>query len=328
MRRARIIGTGMVVPPTAVTNEQLSQKLGKPLLPMLEEQNGIYCRRITGDAISSGDLAVMAGQQALENAGIEPDEIDLIIIATDTPEYMIPPTSVVVQGRLAAHHAGTLDINGACSGFVAALNVAARMMGCGEDYGTVLVIGTYNMTKFADPEDNIVAPLFSDGAGAVVLQADNTGRGFLAGELFAQGEYHDYFGVFAGGTKEPPAIAGDEVHRPSVEIRKQYPVNINREYWPPLIHRTLNRAGLEARQLDHAIFTQVNRANIEWIMAELGLPLEKTTCIMGDYGYTGSACIPMALHQAVSQGKLKPGDLVMFVGSGVGVAIALAVFRW
>lgn len=328
MRHARIIGTGMYAPPTAVTNQQLAQQLGKPLLPMLEEQNGIYCRRITGDELSSGDLALEAAQQALQNAGIQPDAIDLIVVATDTPEYLIPPTSVVVQGRLGAHNAGTLDINGACSGFVAALNAAARMMGCGDDYRTVLVIGTYNMTKFADPEDNIVAPLFSDGAGAVVLQADTTGHGFLAGELFAQGEYHDYFGVFAGGTKEPPSMEGDEIHRPSVEIRKQYPVNINREYWPPLIHKTLDRAGLQAGQLDHAIFTQVNRANIEWIMGELGLPLEKTTCIMGDYGYTGSACIPMALHQAVSQGKIQPGDRVMLVGSGVGVAIALAIFKW
>lgn len=328
MRRARVIGTGMYVPPTLVTNEDVVKRLGKPLPEIIEKNLGIKQHYITGQDLSSVDLGVEAARMAIANAGILPTDLDLVLVTTDTPEYITPPTASVIQGLLGAVNAGTFDLNGACSGFAAAIDVASRMVGYDETYRHVLVIGVYNMTKYVDQDNPFFSSVFADGGGAVVLRATIDDAGYLASELWADGSYHDCFGVFGGGTKYPHTIERIEKNEQQLLMIKPYPADINTTNWPRLVHKALAKAKLTIIDVDHIIFTQINRSTIESVMAELGLSMDKTTCTMDRYGYTGSACIPIALHHAITEGNIQQGDIVVLLGSGVGAAMAVDVLKW
>ena len=327
-RRARITGAGMYVPPHLITNPELSLRLGKPVPETVEKNLGIKQHFVTGAELSAADLGVEAAKKALQSAGVEPADIDLVIVTTDTPEYLSPATASVVQGRLGAVSAGTFDLNGACSGFAAALTVAARMIGYGTDYTRVLVIGVYNMSKFASQSNEFFAAVFGDGGGAVVLEAGAGDAGYLASEMWADGRYHDYFGVFAGGTKYPLTQERLERGEQLLRIDKPYPPDINTANWPRLVRNVAVKAGLTVQDIDHILFTQINRSSIEIVMAELGLPIAKTTCAMDTFGYTGSACLPIALCQAIQNEKIHRGDIVVLLGSGVGAAMAACIFKW
>lgn len=328
MRRARIAGAGMFVPPAVVTNAALAARIGRPVPETVEKNLGIFQHHVTGPGLSAADLGTKAAEAALESAGITADEVDLVIVATDTPEYLSPATASVVQGRLGAVNAGTFDLNGACSGFAAALNLASRMIGYDETYTTAAVIGVYNMTKYVDQDNEFFGAVFGDGGGALVLKATAEDAGYLSSVLWADGRYHDYFGVFVGGTKFPLTVERLEEKQHLLRIDKPYPPDINTANWPRLVRQALSGAGLTVADIDHIVFTQINRSTIELVMGELGLPMTKTTCTMDKYGYTGSACIPIALTAALRAGKIARGDVVVCLGSGVGAAMAAAVFRW
>lgn len=328
MRRARIIGTGMYVPPTLLTNAQLSERMGKPVPDSIETKLGIKQRYITGDELSSADLGYEASRAAIADAGLQPEDIDLVVVTTDTPEYLSPSTASVVQGRLGALNAGTFDLNSSCAGFSTALDAAARMIGYDQTYKNVLVCGVYNMTKFVDWSNERTAPIFADGGGAVVLQAHDGDRGYLSAKLYADGTQYDYLGIYVGGTKMPATKERVENKEHLLTFLKPLPPDRNIQLWPKLVPEALAKAGLTVQDIDHILFTQINRWVIEEVMGILGLPMEKTTCIMDRYGYTGSACIPMALNDALKNNRIKPGDVVVLVGSGVGLAVAVSVFRW
>jgi len=316
------------VPPTLITNADLAVMMGKPLPDSIETKLGIKQRYVTGDKLSSADLGYEAGKAAIADAGLKPEDIDLVIVTTDTPEYISPPTASVVQGRLGAVNAGTFDLNSSCAGFTTSLDVAARMIGYDTTYTNILLCGVYNMTKYVDWSDERVAPIFADGGGAVVLQATHSGAGYLSSKLYADGTQYDLLGIYVGGTKLPATKERVENKEHLLTFLKPLPPARNIELWPQVVPQALQRAGLSVSDIDHIIFTQINKWVIEEVMAILGLPMEKTTCIMDRYGYTGSACIPMALDYAVKQGRIKPGDVVVMVGSGVGLAVAAVVFRW
>lgn len=327
MRNAIIIGTGRYVPNNLITNREMEKMLGQPLKPSLEEKLGIKQRYITGDDESTVDLAANAGENAIINAKLKPEVIDLIIVATDTPEYISPATSSVVQGRLQAINAGTFDMNASCAGFVSALDVASRMIISG-GYQYILVIGVYNMTKFVDKTDPNLFPIFADGAGAVVLAATEENRGFMSGKLIADGTQYDFLGIYAGGTKYPITPERLEKKEHLLQFLKPLPPDRNILLWPPLIKDVLTKINLEYKDIDHIIFTQINKWVIEEVMKLIDLPMEKTTCIMDMYGYTGSGCIPMALDVALEEEKINQGDIVVFVASGVGFNVAATVFKW
>lgn len=327
MRNAIIIGTGRYVPNNLITNKKMEEILGQPLKPSLEEKLGIKQRYITGDDESTVDLVVNAGKLAIINAKLKPEVIDLIIVATDTPEYISPATSSVVQGRLQAINAGTFDMNASCAGFVSALDVASRMIISG-GYQYILVIGVYNMTKFVDKTDPNLFPIFADGAGAVVLAATEENRGFMSGKLIADGTQYDFLGIYAGGTKYPITPERLEKKEHLLQFLKPLPPDRNILLWPPLIKDVLTKINLEYKDIDHIIFTQINKWVIEEVMKLIDLPMEKTKCIMDRYGYTGSGCIPMALDVALEEEKINQGDIVVFVASGVGFNVAATVFKW
>jgi 3-oxoacyl-[acyl-carrier-protein] synthase-3 len=330
MAYAKIIGTGSYVPEKILTNDDLSRMLGEDINEFVSQVIGIRERHVCAENESTADLATEAARRALEAAGVAPEELDLIVLATDTPEYISPATSVVVQQRLGAKNAGTFDVNCACAGFVTALDAASKyIIADPTTYKTVLVVGAYAMSKFIDWTEKKTATIFADGAGVVVLRASNEGPGFLASKLIADGSYHGHMGIYAGGTHMPiDEGVLKEGRFTKVRFVQKYPPEVNIEGWPAIVRDVLAKAGLAREDVALFLFTQVNLSTIVEVMRRLELPWERTHTIMGKWGYTGSACIPMVLDDAVSAGKLKRGETVVMCASGGGLNMACAAFRW
>ena len=323
MRDAKIIGTGVYVPERVVTNAELSRNLGEDIDEFVSTIVGIKERRIAADDESAADLATAAAQKALENAGIAAEDLDLILLATDTPEYISPATSVVVQHRIGAVNAGTFDINSACAGFVTTLDTAFKYIIADGTYRSLLVIGCYAMSKFIDWKDKKTSTLFADGAGAVVLQSVNDEKHFLGSKLVADGSYHNYMGIFAGGTHEPitaDVLTANNTNR--LRFAQKYPPEVNIQGWPKIVNEVVAKADLSLDDVDMFLWTQVNISTIRIVMEEMQIPAEKTHTIMQKWGYTGSACIPMVLHDAIEAGKVKRGDNIVFCASGGGLNMA------
>jgi 3-oxoacyl-[acyl-carrier-protein] synthase III len=329
MSDARIIGTGVYVPERIVTNAELSAHLGVEIDEFVSTVVGIHERRIAAPDESAADLATNAALAALRDAGIEAADLDLIIVATDTPEYISPATSVVVQARIGAANAGTFDVNSACAGFVTALDAAFKYIIADPSYKHVLVIGCYAMSKFLDWDDKKTVTLFADGAGAMLLEAVQGESHFLASKLVADGSYHDFMGIFAGGTKEPITAAvleGNDHNR--LRFAKKYPAAVNIEGWPRIVNDVLGKAGIARGEVDMFLWTQVNLSTITEVMSLMEIPAEKTHTIMGKWGYTGSACIPMVFHDAVAAGRIERGDTVVLCASGGGLNIACLAAKY
>lgn len=329
MSFANIVSTGVYVPEKIVTNDDLSRILGEDVDEFVTRVLGIRERHVCAENESTADLATHAGRQALEAARLDPAELDLIILATDTPEQLSPATSVVVQHRLGAVNAGTFDVNAACAGFVTALDTASKFIIADAAYRNILVVGAYAMSKYLDLHDKKTATIFADGAGAVVLQARDDRPGFLASKLRADGSYHDHMGIYAGGTRLPISHEViDEGVWNKVRFAKKYPAEVNTEGWPAIVRQVLAKASLTVEDVKLFLFTQVNLSTIKEVMGTLQLPMERTHTIMHKWGYTGSACIPMVLHDAVTEGKLNRGDNVVMCASGGGLNMACVAFRW
>ena len=329
MNTANIVSTGIYVPEKIVTNDDLSRILGEDINEFVTNVLGIHERHVCADDESTADLATHASRRALEAARLDATELDLIILATDTPEQLSPATSVVVQHRLGAVNAGTFDVNCACAGFVTALDTASKFIIADPAYRNVLVIGAYAISKYLDWHDKKTATIFADGAGAVVLQAGNERPGFLAGRLRADGSFHDHMGIYAGGTHLPVTNEVLEEGRwTKVRFAKKYPAEVNTEGWPAIVKDVLAKSKLTLADVQLFLFTQVNLSTIKEVMAKLELPMDRTHTIMQKWGYTGSACIPMVLHDAIGGGKLKRGDNVIMCASGGGLNMACVAFKW
>ena len=330
MRNAKIIGTGVSVPEKVITNDDLSKMLGEDINDFVVKNLGIEERHVLATDESAADIAAQAAENALKVAGISAEEIDLIIVATDTPEYISPATSAVIQYRIGAKNAGTFDTNSACAGFVTAFDAACKYIIADKNYKNILVIGVYAMSKFLDWTEKKTATIFADGAGAIVLQSTEDGQtGVLASKLEAMGEYHDFLGIFAGGSKTPiTAEVLENGYYNKVRFAKRTPPEINFESWQRIVKELLQRENLTLDDVDLFLWTQVNLSTIKEVMAALGQPFEKTHTIMQKWGYTGSACIPMVLHDAIAHGKLKRGDNFVMCASGGGINMAAMVFKY
>lgn len=327
-RYARIVSTGRYVPEREVGNDELRARFD-PVVPefvnKMEESSAIRTRYWAPDDWATSDVALPAARQALERAGRKPEDVDLIILGTDSPDYITPATSVVLQHKLGAVNAGTFDVGCACASFPTSLAAGAGMIATNPALTTVLVVGVYLMHKLADPNDPMIF-FYGDGAGAAVLEPGPT-PGFVSSASQAGGAYHRHWGLYAGGTFEPATVEAVEKGRTRVRMLERYPPEINHEGWPRLTRKVAANGGFALADIDFIIFTQVRKPSIELVMADLGLPMEKTHTVMEKWGYTGSACIPMALDDAIEQGKIASGALVVMVGSGVGYNQAAAAFR-
>lgn len=327
-RHAVITGTGSHAPSRVVTNAELSASLGVDIDDFVSNTLGIRERRWCASGESTVTLGEEAARRALAAARVGADELDLVIVATDTPEYVSPATSSVLQGRLGACRAGTFDLNAGCAGFVTALDAAWKYIRADDRYERVLVVGAYAMSKFLDPVDKKTVTIFADGAGAAVIERRDE-PGVLGSELYADGSLASGMGVFAGGTAEPitEAVLRDG-RRNRLRFVQKYPSSVNEDGWPRIARSVLSRIGATPEDVSLWLWTQVNRSTIHIVMAALGQPMARAHTVMGELGYTGSACLPMALDDAVRAGRLKEGDLVLLTGSGAGLAMGCVALRW
>jgi len=324
----RIAGTGSYAPGEAIDNAEL-QRLADVQFDAarIEEKLGIERRhmaRLRGLDESSADFAEAACRQALDAADWDADEVDLLVVATDTPEYVSPATAVVVQGRLQGGERScrAYDVNAACAGFVTAFDGAAALVASGRAK-RALVVGVYGMPAHLRPGDSFGWSIFADGAGAVALEpsSSSSSQSSFDGSCFVtDGTQWDYIGVYAGGTRRPVTAEVLEQGAWGLELLQRLPPDRNVKLWPPLVRKVCDEAGVAVEALDHALFTQINKSVIVEVMGILGLPLERTTTVMDRFGYTGSACLPMALHEAVSTGRVRRGDRLLLVASGAGLS--------
>lgn len=285
-------------------------------------------RRWSAPDESSADLAEHAARQALERAGLSADKLDLIIIATDTPEFVSPSTASVVQDRLGAINAGTFDVNSACAGFVTALDIGTKYIRSDDAYNHILIIGTYAMSKYLNLEDKKTVTLFADGAGAILLEStEESDKGYLASELRSKGEFNEWMGIYGGGTRHPvtPESMSNQQHK--LQFVHKFPKELNPITWSDMARKLSKRIGVTPAQVDRYFITQININAIRETLDILETDQSKAHTIMHHYGYTGSACIPMAFNEAWEKGLVKEGELVYFIGSGGGLAFASAAFR-
>lgn len=328
MRNATIAACGAYAPERIIPNSYFDELLGVDVSTWLEDNVKIYERRWCAPDESTADLAENAARQTLARAGIAPQELDLIIISTDTPEFVSPSTASVVQDRIGATKAGTFDINTACAGFVTALDIGAKYIKADENYNNVLVIGAYAMSKYLNLEDKKTVTLFADGAGAVLLQATEQEQlGFLSSELITKGEYNEWMGIYGGGTNKPVNQEVLERHEHQLQFVRKFPKELNPQVWSQMIRTLAERSNTVVANVDQYFITQININAIWETLDLLDVPRDKAHTIMHNYGYTGSACIPMAFNDAWEKELVKKGDLVYFVGSGGGLAFASAAFQ-
>ena len=329
MRNAAIVSVGAAVPERRITNQYFNELLGEDVDTWLRENVQIYERRWCAPDESTADLCESAARVALERAGVAAEDLDLIVLATDTPEYVSPSTAAVLQHRIGAVRAGTFDINTACAGFVTALDIGAKYIRADERYRHVLVLGAYAMSKYLNMEDKKTVTLFADGAGAVVLRAEenNPSKGFLASELRTMGQYTEWMGIYGGGTHKPVTPEVIARHEHQLQFVRKFPKELNPETWADMARKLCARIDATPRDVQHFFITQININSILEMLDLLEVPHERATTVMRHYGYTGSACIPMAFNEAWEKGIVHPGDLCLFIGSGGGLAFAGAAFR-
>jgi 3-oxoacyl-[acyl-carrier-protein] synthase-3 len=324
--RACLAGWGTSVPEPRLTNADLEQRVDTTD-EWIVERTGIRERRVAAAGDTTASLAIEAGAAAIKHAGLTPDAVDLLVVATASPEQPIPHTGAFVGDGLGLH-CGSFDLNAGCAGFVYELVVGASMLTAG-NLGHVLVIGTETLSRVVDPLDRSTCILFGDGAAAFVLgAAPDDGPGVLAWELGCDGSGASLLEVRAGGSRLPTSpetvanrdhfirMQGQEVFRRAVRIVIES------------ANTTLERAGVSIDDVTWFAPHQANLRIIEAAAARLGIPLERTLVNIDRYGNTSAASIPLVLAEAADDGRLVDGDLVLLSGFGAGLTWASALVRW
>ncbi|MFD2443181.1 beta-ketoacyl-ACP synthase III [Bacillus sp. CGMCC 1.16607] len=307
---AGIVGIGRYLPEKVVTNFDL-EKMMDTSDEWIRTRTGIEERRIASDDMNTSDMAYEAAMKAIENAKISSSEIDMILVATVTPDQPFPSVACMIQDRLGAKKAAAMDISAACSGFMYGMVTGKQFIESGT-YKYVLVIGVEKLSKITDWNDRNTAVLFGDGAGAVILGEVSEGRGILSFELGADGSG----GKYLYQEKEFISMNGREVFKFAVRQMGESSVNV------------LEKAGLTKEDVDFLIPHQANIRIMEASRQRLELPAEKMSKTVHKYGNTSSASIPMAIVEEVEAGKIKDDDLLVLVGFGGGLTWGAMALRW
>lgn len=313
-RYSRIAGTGSYLPPRRVTNAELAAELAQRGLETSDdwivERTGIQARHFVSDGVSASDLGANAARSAMEAAGVTPAEIDLIIVATSTPDMVFPSTACILQNKLGISGCPAFDVQAVCSGFVYALTVADAMIKTGAAR-KALVVGAEVFSRILDFNDRTTCVLFGDGAGAVVLEASDT-PGILAADLHADGKYVDILCV--PGTVSGGQVLGHPLLRMDGQAVFKLAVGVLEE----AARATLTKAGRDAADIDWLIPHQANIRIMHSMAKRLKVPLDKVVITVGQHGNTSAASIPLALDTAVREGKVRRGETLMLEGVGGG----------
>ncbi|MDO5620634.1 MAG: beta-ketoacyl-ACP synthase III [Paracoccus sp. (in: a-proteobacteria)] len=323
MRRSVLIGTGHYLPERVVENAWFEDKLDTSD-EWIRTRSGIERRHFAAEEQATSDLAIRAGRAAMENAGVTPDQIDAIVLATSTPDYTFPSVATMVQAGLGIEQGFAFDVQAVCAGFVFALANADGLIRAGQA-SRVLVIGAETFSRIMDWTDRSTCVLFGDGAGAVVIEAQEgngtaADRGILSTDLNSDGRFRDLLyvdgGVSTTGTAGMLRMQGNLVFRHAVEKLAA------------TAHKALDKADLPASDVDWLVPHQANIRIIEGTAKRMGLPMDKVVLTVADHGNTSAASIPLALSVANAEGRFKQGDVIVTEAIGGGLSWGSVVLRW
>lgn len=318
MRRAAVLGTGSALPLRRVSNAELAEQIDTSD-EWIVERTGIRFRHIAGEGETTASLATDAARKALDAAGMAATDIDLIVLATATPDQTFPASATIVQHRLGAGDCAAFDVAAVCSGFLYAVSVVESMIRSGAATNA-LVIGAETFSRILDWEDRGTCVLFGDGAGAIVMSAVEDGRGVLSAKLHADGTYNELLYVDGGpsttGTVGKLRMKGREVFRHAV-------TNL-----ASVMGEALDAAGLAPGDVDWVVPHQANARILDATAKKLGLAPEKVVVTVADHANTSAASVPLALDTAVRDGRIKAGDVVVLEAMGGGFTWGAAVLRW
>lgn len=321
--RSCVRGVGAALPARVVTNQELAGKVDTSD-EWIRQRSGIRQRYIAGEGETTSTLATKAAEAALSRAGVEAEDIDLIVVGTSTPDYTFPATATQVQANLGMTQGVAFDVQAVCSGFVFAVTTADKFLRSGS-HKRALVVGAETFSRILDWSDRTTCVLFGDGAGAIVLEAQESDGAFaspgvIASRLRSDGRHRAKLFVDGGPSTTQTAghlrMEGKEVFRHAVGMVSD------------VIHGCLADAGCDAAAIDWFVPHQANRRIIEASADRLGIPIEKVVVTVDQHGNTSAASIPLALSVAVEDGRIKPGDLVMIQGVGGGFTWGAALIRW
>jgi 3-oxoacyl-[acyl-carrier-protein] synthase-3 len=325
--RSRILGTGSYVPEKVVTNADLEKKVNTSDAWILT-RTGIRERRMAARGQATSDLAYEAAVQALHSSGMKARDLDLILVATCTPDALMPSTACYLQSRLGAKKAGAMDLNAACTGFVYGLTVADSMIRTGAA-GNCLLVGAELLTRFINWEDRGTCILFADGAGAVVMGPSGRSRSeVLTTHLYSDGKQAGLLTIPALGSRKPATPAVLEKHLNTVHMKGNETFKLAVKGMAQAAQAALKVAGLSGRDLALFIPHQANIRIIEATAKRLKIPMSKVMVNIDRYGNTSAATIPIALDEAVRRGRIERGDLILLDAFGAGFTWGSALLRW
>lgn len=326
MRGVTITGTGMYVPERVLTNDDLARMV-ETSDEWIVERTGIRERRIAAPDQASSDMALIASREALAMAGVEPGDVDHIVLTTTTPDRILPSCACTVQQKLGANRAAAYDVFAACTGFVFGMGLARSLVGSGTA-DTVLVVGVETLSRITDYTDRNTCVLFGDGAGAAVFQGCDSGVGVHAVDMHSDGELGEVLEVPAGISRNPASDATVAAHEHFIRMqgKKLFPFAVRS--MSDSTKRCAELAGWDPSEIDLLIPHQANLRIIEAVRERLGLPEEKVYVNIERYGNTSSASIPIALDECVRSGRLKPGDKLGVAAFGGGVTWGASTMTW
>lgn len=325
--RARILGTGTCVPEQVVTNFDLAEKVDTSD-EWIRERTGIRERRIAPPGVRTSELCEVAARRALEAAGTAPAEIDLLIVATATPDMPFPSTACFLQERLGIRGQMAFDLTAACTGFLYGLTIAEQFVRTGKARRG-LVIGAELLSRIIDWDDRATCVLFGDACGAVVVgPSEDPGRGILASRMAADGAFWSILNLPGGGTANPTTVETVAAGLHKVKMHGNEVFKVAVRSLQEMADRVLADAGMTGRDLSLFIPHQANRRIIDAVSKRLGVPGDRVYVNLDRFGNTSSASIPLALDEVVRSGRLKPGDTVLLDAFGGGVTYGAALLRW
>ena len=326
--RAVVSGTGSFVPDKLLTNADL-ERLVETSDDWITTRTGIKTRHVADNGMTTSDMAAAAGKRAIENSGVDPKDIGLLIVATFTGDRPLPSTACIVQNKLGLPNAGAFDLAAACSGFVYALSCGWGFVSSGL-YKHVLVIGADHLTRFTDYTDRSSCILFGDGAGAAVLSAAAAAEksGILACELGADGSGADLMTIFAGGSELGTTEETLKARKHYMTIRGKEVFKFAAAKMQEMITKSLETCGLTISDVKLVVPHQVNSRILDFAAEKLSLPKEKMFVNIDRMGNTSAASIPIALDEARRAGLIQKGDIIVFVAFGGGLTWASMVVRW